>query len=289
MFIVGGSASKALSAALAAEMGVKLAQIEIRRFPDGDAYVRILDDLQGEDVILVQTTHPDEKLVELFLIQDALREMEVNRIITVVPYYGYARQDRVFQKGEAVSARAMARMIEMQSDTVVLVDVHSTLLLDYFSVPVIHVSSMRAIGEFLKAEGVQMVIAPDKGAVERARIAADVVGCQWDHLEKVRIDGSNVRIAPKNLDVNGMKVAIVDDIISTGGTIATAAEQLKSQGAASVIAVCTHGLFSGNAMERLRVCDAVYACDTLESKRSAISVAPAIKEELTAFLSRLSA
>ena len=284
MYIVGGSASKALSAALAAEMGLKLAQIEIKRFPDGDAYVRILDDLKGEDVVVVQTTHPDEKLIELFLIQDALREMGVGRIITVVPYYGYARQDRLFQKGEAVSARAMARMIEMQSDAVVLVDVHSTLLLGYFSVPVIHVSSMHPIGEFLKSEGVQMVIAPDKGAVERARTAAEVVGCQWDHLEKVRIDGSNVRIAPKNLDVNGMKVAIVDDIISTGGTIATAAEQLKSQGAASVIAVCTHGLFSGNAMERLRVCDAVYSCDTLESKRSSISVASAISAELKAFL-----
>jgi len=114
------------------------------------------------------------------------------------------------------------------------------------------------------------------------------VGCQWDHLEKVRIDGSNVRISPKNLDVNGMKVAIVDDIISTGGTIATAAEQLKSQGAASVIAVCTHGLFSGNAMERLRVCDAVYSCDTVESKRSSISVAPAISQKLAALISSVS-
>lgn len=288
MFIVGGSASKALSAALAAEMGIKLAQVEIRRFPDGEAYVRILDDLKGEDVVLVQTTHPDEKLVELLLIQDALREMGVRRIITVVPYYGYARQDRPFQKGEAVSARAVARMIEMQSDAVVLVDVHSRLLIDYFTVPVIHVSSMYEIGNFLKEEGIDMVIAPDKGAVERAKAAAEVVGCHWDHLEKIRIDGSNVRIAPKNLVVSGMKVAIVDDIISTGGTIATAAEQLKSQGASSVIAVCTHGLFSGNAMERLRVCDAVYSCDTLESKRSAISVAPAISRDLTAFLSAVS-
>ena len=284
MFIVGGSASKALSVALAAEMGIKLAQIEIRQFPDGDRYVRILDDLKGEDVLLVQTTHPDEKLVELLLIQDALREMGVRRIITVIPYYGYARQDRLFRKGEAVSARAVARVIEMQSDAVVLVDVHSELLFDYFSIPVVHVSSMYEIGKFLKEQGVDVVVAPDKGAMNRARIAAEVVGCRWDYLEKVRIDGSNVRIAPKNLDVSGMRVAIVDDIISTGGTIATATEQMKSQGAESVIAVCTHGLFSGNAMERLRVCDAVYSCDTLESKRSSVSVAPAIAKELRSFL-----
>jgi ribose-phosphate pyrophosphokinase len=262
-------------------MNVKLATVESKRFPDGECYVRIDEDLRNQDVVVVQTTYPDPNLVELFILLDAVREMTPKKVTTVVPYFGYARQDKKFKNGEAISARAFVKLINNCTDEFVSVDIHAPKILGNFTIPYTNVSVMKSFGEFFKDKGVDLVLAPDKGALDRANIVASVLKCPWDHLEKTRIDGSTVKMAPKAIDAKGKTVAIVDDIIATGGTIIKATEALKQQGAKKVFAACAHGLYTSNALDRLTpVCDAVYSADTLENPTSKVSAANAIAEHL---------
>lgn len=281
MIIVSGSASKSLSKTLAQEMGEKLANVESRRFPDDECYVRIHDNLDGEEVVVVQTSYPDDKIIELFLLQDAVKEFKVEKLVTVIPYYGYARQDKKFNEGEPISAKTLAKLISLSSDSLITVDIHEEKIMDWFDIPSKNISGMPQLGFYLKNLNPDIIIAPDKGAQELAKIVADVVECDWDYLEKIRIDGENVEMKAKNLSVSGKKVAIVDDIIATGGTIVRATEHLKSQGAKEVYAACTHGLFAKNALPRLQhVCHEVISTDTIENETSVVSVAKEVAKAL---------
>lgn len=280
MYVVGGSASRLLASELARCLNAKLAKVEVKRFPDDECYVRIEDDLDGEEVFVVQTAWPDKNIVELILLQDAVNEFEVSSVATVVPYFGYARQDKQFKKGEPVSARALARIIQMQTDEFITVDVHAPSVMGWFdSTSAKDVSAYPQIGRFLADLGVDLILSPDEGRWENAKRVAGVVGCGADYLVKERIDGETVVMTPKSLRAEGKRVAIVDDIISTGGTIVKAAEQLRRQGASKIFAVCTHGVFAGNAVERLEpVCDRICTTDTIENPKTCISVAPLIAE-----------
>jgi ribose-phosphate pyrophosphokinase len=278
MYVVGGSASPSLSKELAKSLRAKLAKVEIKRFPDDECYVRIDEDLSDEDVILVQTSWPDKNIIELLLLQDAIKEFDVSSLTTVVPYFGYARQDKQFKPGEPISARAIARLIQMNTDEFVTVDVHAPSVIDWFEgIPAKNIAAYPQIGKHLKSMGIQLILSPDEGRADNAKRVADVVNCDADYLVKERLDGETVVMTPKNLDVKGKKVAIVDDIISTGGTIVKAAEQLRKQGAAKIFAVCTHGVFAGNAIPKLEaVCDDVCTTDTIENPKTCMSVAAEI-------------
>ena len=278
MFVVGGSASQLLSKELAKSLRAKLAKVEMKRFPDDECYVRIDEDLDDQEVFLVQTAWPDRNIVELFLLQDAIKEFDVDSLTTVVPYFGYARQDKQFKPGEPISARAIARLIQLNTDEFITVDVHAPSVIDWFEGKTAkNVAAYPEIGRFLKGKEIELVLSPDEGRADNAKRVADVVNCEADFLVKERLDGETVKMIPKRLDANGKKVAIVDDIISTGGTIVKAAEQLRKQGASKIYAVCTHGVFAGNAIPKLdAVCDDVYTTDTIENPRTCMSVAPQI-------------
>lgn len=282
MIVVGGSSSRRLAEDLAKELGVGLLQATSNRFPDGESYVRLETDKLDKEVVIVQNTHPDDMLVELLLLQDAAGRLGSERITNVIPYFGYARQDKLFNTGEAVSAQVMAEHIEMKADKVITVDIHTDKVLDWFKrAKGVNVHATKCIGSFFANDGIDLVLAPDKGAAERAREVAEMLGSDWDHLVKTRLSGTEVKIAPKRLDVKGRNVLIVDDIISTGGTIEAATMQLRSLGAKRVIAVCTHGLFTMGALDRLRkCCDKVISTNTIESEVSEISVAPAIAKAI---------
>lgn len=282
LIIVPGSTSNKLASNLAKELEITCASVETKRFPDDEGYVRIDGDLDDEVVILIQNTYPDEKIIEMFLLQDAISEFKIKKLITVIPYYGYARQDKKFNAGESISARTLAQHIELNSDEIILADIHATSILDWFTKPVFEVSGMIQIGEFLKQYSPDIIMAPDKGAIDRATKVAQVLQADFDYLEKTRIDGKTVTMQAKTLDVKGRIVAIIDDIIATGGTIIKATDELKSQGATNVFAACTHGLYTGGALERLNNhCDKVISTDTLESKTSIVSIAPAIVKLLS--------
>ena len=284
--MVPGSTSNKLAKNLANELGVSSINVEIKRFPDEEGYVRLgceLDsDLDNEEIILLQNTYPDEKIIELFLLQDAIHEYNIKKLTTIVPYYGYARQDKKFNPGECISARALAKHIELNTDEIILIDIHAKTIVNWFTKPVHELSAMYQIGRFLTDYSPDIIMAPDKGAIDRASTVAKVLNTDFDYLEKTRIDGHTVTMKAKTLDVKNKTVAIIDDIIATGGTIIKATHELKSQGATSVFAACTHGLYTSGAMSKLiECCDKVISTDTLESETSLVSLAPEIAKFLS--------
>ncbi len=283
MKVLGGSASQRTARELADEMGASFVSHELKVFPDGEVYVRVPgNELRGEHVVVVQSTYPSEKLLELFFLIDAAHNQGASEITVVVPYFAYSRQDQVFKEGEVVSARTIAEIISAKADRFITVDPHKEHILGFFGIEAHGVSAVPLLAAHLREAGVDLVLAPDKGALDRAELAANCLGAKYDYLEKTRLSGTEVVMKAKNLDVAGKTVAIVDDIISTGGTIATAAAELKRQGARSVVAACTHGLFLGGAVERLKKtgCDAVLATDSIEGDASHVGCAPAIADVL---------
>jgi ribose-phosphate pyrophosphokinase len=258
---------------------------EFKRFPDGEGFARLLDPVRGADAIIVQSTAPDASLVELLLWQDAVHEAGAKSITSVIPYYAYARQDRSFQSGEAVSSRAVAKAIGAGTDRIVTVDIHKRTILDFFGGKAHGVTAVPQLAAKLGEWGVDAVLAPDKGARERAAAAADLIDVPIDHLEKTRLSPTEVKMAAKELDVKGRRVAIIDDIIASGSTMLMAAQQLKKQGATHVYAACTHGLFTGNALPRLLSdgIDRVLCTDTWlpgPCSCDCVSAAPAVAEWL---------
>ena len=282
MYILGGTSAKNVAGNLANKIQQPLLQATYKRFPDDEFYVRVLDDISGEDVMIVQTAYPDQKIVELLLMQDAVHDAGAKKITVVLPYFGYSRQDKKFEEGEAISSRAVAQHISMHADCVITVDPHKEHILKFFSVPAYSCSAVSTIAKYLKEKNIDFVLAPDKGAKERAKEAATLIDCEYDYLEKTRIDGTTVKITPKKLDAHGKHVAIIDDIISTGGTMANSIKELKKQGAKTVSIACTHGLFVGGAKEKLLSadCDEIISTDTIETEFSKVSAADCIAEIL---------
>ena len=276
MFLIGGSASKRLAEDLSKITSIPMADTDIYRFPDGELYIRIKENLKEQDTILVQTTYPDEKIIELFLLLDACKRANAKKITTIIPYFGYARQDKQFKPGEPVSAEALARLISINSDNVITIDPHKEYIKNFFSIPTKNISAIPAISSYLNDKQVDVVLAPDRGALSRAKDAAKQLKCEVDYLEKTRIDGSTISIKTKKLDVYNQIVVIIDDIISTGGTMAAAIRELKKQKAKQIYVACTHGLFAGDAIEKLKnaQCDEIIATDTIQTAYSKVRIAP---------------
>ena len=282
MIIVGGSSSRDLARDLANILGTKYVQAASTKFPDGENYTRIDEESLDDDVVIVQNTFPDSNLIEMFLIQDAVRRLGAKSITLVIPYFGYARQDRVFKKGEPESAKIMAQHLDMNCDRVITIDIHKEAVLDYFTCPHEDLKAAAAIADYVSTKGIDMVLSPDIGAAGRAKDVGDRMGVPHDHLQKTRLSGTEVKIAPATMDVEGKTILIVDDMISTGGTIIAAAAALREAGAHSVSVACTHGVFVNNAISNLTgsSLDTILCCNTLENELSHISVAPIIADAL---------
>jgi ribose-phosphate pyrophosphokinase len=285
MYIIGGTASKTIAEDLSKDLKIPLANTISKRFPDDELYVRIIDDVSKEHVIIIQTTYPDYNIIELFLLQNAAEEADAKEISVVIPYFGYARQDTKFKNGEPISAKALANLISLNADRVITVDPHKEHILDFFSTNAFSCSAVPEIAKYLKEKKIDLILAPDKGALERAKQASMIIGCDFDYMDKTRIDDTTVEIKPKKLDAHNKNVAIIDDIISTGGTMALSIQELKKHGAKKVSVACTHGLFAGDAIKKLNTagCDEIISTDTIHSDFSKVRVSPS----LTPFFNKL--
>ncbi|MGB9636036.1 MAG: ribose-phosphate diphosphokinase [Thermoplasmata archaeon] len=273
MIIVPGSASPLLAKKIAEEGNWELGEVERKRFPDGELYVRIVSEIEGKDVVIVQSTTSDEKIIEAMLLCDAARSANANKIVFVAPYFGYARQDKIFKRGEPISARAFARAIQANCDAFLSVDLHANSILKWFSIPAMEISAIPCIADYFRGKNVDVLVSPDKGGIERVERTARISGIPFVHLTKKRLDGYNVTIELPDFEFRGKNVAIVDDIISTGRTIKTATKLILEAGAAGVCCACIHGLFLGRAGEELTgICREVIASDTIETKYSLYSV-----------------
>ncbi len=285
MHVIGGTASTALAERISRELDNAPFGIPFtKRFPDGELYLRVGGRLEGDDVVLVQSTRTDEDLIELLLLEDAVREAGARRTFVVVPYFGYARQDRRFFPGEPLSARALCRHVELDADAVITVDLHSPQTLSHFTKPAFEASGISALARLLKERPVDVLVSPDKGGVDRARRMAQLLDRPWFGFEKRRIDSDHVELslgAGTIPPLEGKHAVLVDDVITTGGTMVEAARLLKRRGARAVTAACTHGLFLRDAFERIKaVTDEILSTDTLDNPAEKGSVAPDVAQIL---------
>lgn len=276
MFVVG-SGARHLEDEIKA-LGGRILDAEIKRFPDGEKYVRVLG--SSEEVTLVQSTFKpqDEHLVEMILLADALREGGVQKLRAVVPYLAYSRQDRVTKEGEPVSVRAVMRTLAVYYDELYVFDLHNPETLKFFPGKAVNLSPARAVAEYFGEKlGEGVVLAPDKGALGRAKAVAEKLGLEYSHFHKVRVSPTEVRMEPVDVDVKGKNVLIVDDIISTGGTMIRAANLLREMGAEKVFVAATHGVFAEGAIERVsKAVDELAVTNTIPTPVSKISVVPEI-------------
>lgn len=280
MNIIGGSASQLLAGRVSDALKSNPVVSEFKRFPDGELYTRILDDVAGTDVTIIQSTVSDSDFISLLQLIDACSE--ASQINVVLPYMGYARQDKQFKKGEPISARAVAGAIK--ADFVFTVNIHAESILDYFDAKAVNLDATPMIGKYIKNMKFKdpLIIAPDDGAIALARNASKDLGIDYDFLEKTRLSGETVSIQPKNIAVKGRDVIIIDDIISTGETMAETISLLKKLGAHEVFAACVHPVLSSNAVAKLFKAGVkgIIATDTIDKGVSVVSVAPVIAEAI---------
>jgi len=300
MVVVSGSSGRDVAEALAPLLGMQYIELVTRRFPDSEGYVRIpedaIDSIRAEPVILVSNTYPDSGILQTILLLEAIGDVRKgdlknlkgvepqslpdvgSGVYLAIPYYGYSRQDKRFSKGEVISAKVIAELFSRSCDGMVILDLHAPAVLVDMDFPVKFVSAMPEVAERLANKvNPDFILSPDKGAINRATEVANLIGCEFSYLEKTRIDAHTIEHTPKDLDVNGKVVAIVDDMISTGGTICRASDALRRQGAKEVHAACTHGLFTGGAISRLaNHVDGVHSTDSLPNPRAVVSSAPAL-------------
>jgi ribose-phosphate pyrophosphokinase len=284
--VFGGSACQILAKEVADELNFELGQPTIKNFPDGERYLRIDSDVKGKDCIVIQSTSKpqDSNLFELLTILETLKDLGAAKISTVVPYFGYGRQDKRFLEGEAVSARVAAKHIQLNSDEFFTINVHQTEILKFFSIPATVLDAAPMLGDYFKTHELEapVVIGPDKGAIELAKNVASIIGCGSDYLEKRRIAPGQVEMKPKTLDIADKDVILVDDMIDSGGTMLEAINMLRAQKAGNVLVGCVHPVLTGNVITRLFGAGAVdvIATNTIPSEISFITAAPLIANAL---------
>lgn len=279
--ILSGTRSSVLGKRTSKLAGARFVERAIERFPDDECYLRLETDVKDEHVFIIENAYPDDGIVECLLLTNALLENGASKVSMVLPYAGYARQDKQFKPGEPISIKAILQALSSGVRNLATMDLHKKESLEFLP-PGVHgedLSAVGVLGEYLKKRGVDIIVGPDNGSRKRAAQAAAVAGCESDHLKKTRVDGNTVKFEPKNIPVKGKVIGIIDDMISTGGTIIRAADNLFDQGANNVYACCTHGLFTKNSLPDIQKhCDVVVCTDTLSSPVSDISVAPVIAE-----------
>jgi len=257
--LICGNANKALATEISNALGIELCDTAVERFNDGEVRVRIRETVRGADVFVIQPTCPpvNDHLMELLIIIDALRRASARKVIAVVPYYGYARQDRKHTGRVPISARLVANLIEIAgADRLISMDLHAGQIEGFFNIPVDHLRSDPIFAEYYReVEGAGdelVVISPDVGGTARARRLAEQVKLPLAVLEKRRTeDGRGIREVHVIGEVAGKRAILVDDILASGQTLIQAAQAVLEQGATEVEAYCTHGLFSGSALEDL--------------------------------------
>jgi ribose-phosphate pyrophosphokinase len=255
--VFSGTANRALTEEICESLGCPVANAMIKRFADGETHLQIQENVRGADVFVVQPTSTpvDHHLMELLLMIDALKRASAERITPVLPYYGYARQDRKDRPRMPISAKLVASLIERAGASRVLaLDLHAAQIQGFFDIPVDHLFSAPVMVEYFAKHfepGSMIVVSPDAGGVERARSFAKYLKAPLAIIDKRRTDANVAEVMNIIGDVRGKDCLMVDDLVDTAGTLVKGVEALLSQGAKSVTACATHAVLSGPAVERI--------------------------------------
>jgi ribose-phosphate pyrophosphokinase len=254
--LFSGTANRALADEIARHIGVTVGEAKLQRFADGEVYFQLLENVRGVDVFVVQPTcYPvDQNLVELLIIIDALKRASAARITVVVPYYGYARQDRKDRPRVAISAKLIADLLTTAgANRALFVDLHAAQIQGFFNIPVDHLFASPVLVSYFRELNLPnlIVVSPDAGGVERARFFAQKMGAPLAIVDKRRTDINVAEVMHVVGDVHGKSCLIIDDIIDTAGTLVKTVDALYANGAATVHACASHAIFSGPAIERI--------------------------------------
>lgn len=251
------SSNRPLAEKIAAEVGVELGKLSVDRFSDGEIQINIEESIRGDNVYVIQSTSApvNDNLMELLILVDALRRASAKTINVVIPYYGYARQDRKARSREPITAKLVANMLQnVGVNRVVALDLHAAQIQGFFDIPVDHLMGAPLLADYFIREGVAdeaVVISPDHGGVVRARALAEFLKAPIAIIDKRRPKANVAQIMNIIGDVKGKKCIMIDDMIDTAGTISKGAQALIDAGAKEVYASCTHAVLSGPAIERL--------------------------------------
>jgi len=268
--IFSGLSSSALTGAVCKYLGVPVGGAKIDRFPDGERLIKLEDDVRGKDCFVIQSTcRPvDENLVELLIYLDCLRRASARRITAVIPYFGYARQDRKAEGRVPITAKLVANLITSAgADRVLAIDLHAQQIQGFFDIPVDHLTGELVLSRYFRGKKIEKltVVSPDVGNMKIAsRYAADLAG-DLAIIHKKRTSGSEVQADEIIGEVEGRNILMCDDIIATAGTICTAAEVLKQKGAEKIYVGATHGVFADQAVQKLSEAplDEIVVTDTI--------------------------
>ncbi|MFA0752709.1 MAG: hypothetical protein IMHGJWDQ_000469 [Candidatus Fervidibacter sp.] len=256
--IFSGNANLALAQAVARELGLPLGEILVSRFSDGEVRVQIHENVRGADVFIIQPTCPpvNENLMELLVMIDAFKRASAARVVAVIPYYGYARQDRKVRPREPISAKLVANLLTTAgADRILAIDLHAGQIQGFFDIPVDNLPAGPLLAHYMRQKGLAaddvVVVSPDVGGVERATLFARMLQAGLAIFAKHRPDANRSEMVAIIGDVKGKRAILVDDIVDTAGTLTQAAVALVAEGAVEVYACCTHPVLSGPAVERL--------------------------------------
>lgn len=289
--LFSGSVNPDLAKNIADALGMELGNVQLEKFSNGEIYARFNDSIRGADVFLIQSVageHVNDALMELLIMADAAKRASARKITAVIAHYGYSRQDRKAAAREPITAKLIADMISISGiSRVMTIDLHQGQIQGFFDMPVDHLTALPILADYFKAKNFEAdkvcVVSPDVGRAKAAKKLSDMLEADLAIMHKGRPGHNKAEITALIGDVEGKICIINDDMIDTGGTIAAAAETLRSKGAEAVYICCTHPVFSGPAFERLNEApvEEIVVCDTIpvpEDKRGdkikVVSVAP---------------
>jgi ribose-phosphate pyrophosphokinase len=299
--LFAGSSHPALAKEVADCLGIELGKVALNRFPDGEIEVQILENVRGRDVFVLQTIalDPNNYLMELLIIIDALKRASARSIAAVIPYFGYCRQDRKDKPRVPITAKLVANLLENAGATRVLtMDLHAGQLQGFFDIPVDNLYGRPLLAEAVRKLIVNdfIVLAPDIGSVKLARAYAAFLGVDFAVVDKHRIDAEHVEVVTVIGNVKGKDVLLADDMSSTGGTLVSAAKACREKGAHRILATVTHGIFVGDAVELIEqsLIEALLMSNTIpwtdrfasSTKMRTVSVASLFAQAIQCIISR---
>jgi len=277
--VFGGTSNPLLSEAICEYLGVSMGEAKIEEFPDGEKFIKLEDDVRGKDCFVVQSScNPvDSNLMELLIFLDCLRRASALRITAVIPYFGYARQDRKDEGRVPITAKLVANLITTAgADRVLAIDMHAAQLQGFFDIPTDHLTAQPVLAKYFKEKKLTnlAVVAPDVGNIKTASRYASVLGGELAIIHKRRVSGSQIECDEIIGNVEGKNVVMCDDMISTAGTICGAAKMVKERGAKRIIVGATHGVFAESAIKRIHEApfDEVIVTDTIPRQENTLQI-----------------